>query len=150
MDIEAWLGGLGLGEYAPVFRDNDIDLEVLSKLTAGDLTALGVTSIGHRRKLLTAIACFAEITTLPRVAALLPAASNSRAERRQLTVMFVDLVGSTELSQRLDPEDTREVIFAYPRARCPSRIDRTQPHCFVEVVATSGRLECAFTQPLPV
>ena len=113
MDIGAWLVDLGLGEYAPAFRDHDVDLEVLSKLTAEDLTALGVTSIGHRRKLLSAIASLTESTTLLRTAAPPPAASDSRAERRQLTVMFVDLVGSTELSQRLDPEDMREVIRAY-------------------------------------
>ncbi|MGX5825866.1 ATP-binding protein [Mesorhizobium sp. 43Arga] len=116
MDIEAWLEDLGLGKYAPVFRDNDVDIEVLSKLTAEDLTALGVTSIGHRRKLLSGIAALVESTTLLTTAAPLPAASDSRAERRQLTVMFVDLAGSTELSQRLDPEDTREVILAYQQA----------------------------------
>ena len=116
MDIGAWLVDLGLGEYAAVFRDNDVDLEVLSKLTAEDLTALGVTSIGHRRKLLSGIASLVESSTPPRTAAPPPAASDSRAERRQLTVMFVDLVGSTELSQRLDPEDMREVILAYQQA----------------------------------
>ena len=60
MDIAAWLTGLGLGEYAAAFRDNDIDVEVLPKLTAEDLTAIGVRSIGHRRKLLSAIAALAE------------------------------------------------------------------------------------------
>lgn len=116
MDIEAWLVDLGLGKYAPVFRDNDVDLEVLSKLNAEDLTALGVTSIGHRRKLLSAIASLGDGRSLPRTASQSPAASDSRAERRQLSVMFVDLAGSTELSQRLDPEDTREVILAYQQA----------------------------------
>jgi hypothetical protein len=103
MDIEAWLQGLGLERYVPAFRDNDIDSEVLPSLTAEDLVGLGVTSIGHRRKLLEAIAALrAEAATpLPAVTAG-PAAA---AERRQVTVMFCDLVGSTALSRRLDPED---------------------------------------------
>jgi class 3 adenylate cyclase len=117
MDVVAWLRGLGLERYAPAFRDNDIDAEVLPELTAEDLIGLGVTSIGHRRKLLAAIAALgAEIpiavaTTPPR-----DAPGQADAERRQLTVMFCDLVGSTELSARLDPEDLREVIAAYHHA----------------------------------
>ncbi|TPM29184.1 adenylate/guanylate cyclase domain-containing protein [Mesorhizobium sp. B2-3-5] len=113
MDIRAWLVSLGLGEYADAFGSQDIDEEVLPSLTADDLTALGVTSIGHRRKLLSAIAALAESPTRPTTAQPPPASSDSRAERRQLTVMFVDLVGSTELAQALDPEDMREVILAY-------------------------------------
>jgi class 3 adenylate cyclase len=116
VDIGAWLVSLGLGEYASAFRDHDVDVEVLSQLTAEDLTALGVTSIGHRRRLLSAIASLADSSTLPRTVAPPPSALDSRAERRQLTVMFVDLVGSTELAQSLDPEDTREVILAYQQA----------------------------------
>jgi class 3 adenylate cyclase/predicted ATPase len=102
VDIAAWLRTLGLERYQAAFRDNDIDLEVLPNLTADDLIGLGVTSIGHRRKLLKAIA------ERP------PAAP--AAERRQLTVMFCDLVGSTELAARLDPEDLREIIAGYHRA----------------------------------
>ncbi len=116
MDIGAWLASIGLREYAPVFRDNNVDLEVLSQLTAEDLTALGVTSIGHRRKLLSAIASLAGCSTLPSDSCAIARGFDSRAERRQLTVMFVDLVGSTELAQKLDPEDTREVIRAYQQA----------------------------------
>jgi class 3 adenylate cyclase len=115
MDIAAWLRGLGLEQYAPAFRDNDVDGEVLPELTADDLISMGVTSVGHRRKLLAAIAALR--SDAPPVAArIAPAAAVSAdAERRQLTVMFCDLVGSTALAARLDPEDLREVIAAYHR-----------------------------------
>ena len=109
MDVAAWLRGLGLERYERAFRDNDVDAEVLSELTADDLVGLGVSSIGHRRKLLAAIAA------LGPGAPLAPVPIRTDAERRQLTVMFCDLVGSTELSARLDPEDLREVIAAYHR-----------------------------------
>jgi class 3 adenylate cyclase len=116
MDVVAWLRGLGLEQYAPAFRDNDVDGEVLSALTSEDLISIGVTSVGHRRKLLAAIASLgaappgATVMEAPR-----DAPAPAHAERRQLTVMFCDLVGSTELSARLDPEDLREVIAAYHR-----------------------------------
>jgi class 3 adenylate cyclase/predicted ATPase len=117
MDVAAWLQDLGLERYVPAFRDNDIDAEVLLKLTADDLISIGVTSVGHRRKLLDAIASLgmdvpAAVVTVPAPGA--PA--QAEAERRQLTVMFCDLAGSTGLSARLDPEDLREVIGAYHRA----------------------------------
>jgi class 3 adenylate cyclase/predicted ATPase len=117
MDVAEWLRGLGLQQYVPAFRDNDIDGEVLCGLTADDLRELGVASIGHRRRLLDAIARLvdgqpsAEAPPAPSAAAV-----SSDAERRQLTVMFCDLVGSTGLSARLDPEDLREIIAAYHRA----------------------------------
>jgi len=113
MDVAAWLRGLGLERYEAAFRDNEIDFEALPKLTADDLKDLGVVLGSHRRRLLDAIAA---------VAAEAPAASSldapvrADAERRQLTVTFCDLVGSTALSARLDPEDLREVIAAYHRA----------------------------------
>ena len=117
MDVAAWLRGLGLEQYVPAFRANDVDGEVLPELTADDLIGLGVTSIGHRRKLLAAIASLdAVLLGATVVAAPRDAATPADAERRQLTVMFCDLVGSTELSSRLDPEDLREVIAAYHRA----------------------------------
>ena len=130
MDIASWLTSLGLGEYAPAFRDNHIDSEVLPSLRVEDLAALGITSVGHRRKLLNAIAALAgkpgELPTADDAATAsaeqrspswpVAATAAPRAERRQLTVMFVDLVSSTELSQRLDPEDMREVILAYQQA----------------------------------
>ena len=116
MDVAAWLQGLGLERYVPAFRDNEIDWEALPKLTAEDLKDLGVVLGGHRRKLLDAItALCAEVPTAG-TAASHDAPAPADAERRQLTVMFCDLVGSTELSSRLEPEDLREVISAYHRA----------------------------------
>ena len=110
MDIAGWLRGLGLEQYEQVFRSNDIDGAVLPSLTAEDLKDLSVASVGHRRRLLEAIAALSEGDA--------PVASvpiTTEAERRQLTVMFSDLVGSTELSTKLDPEDLREVVAAYHR-----------------------------------
>ena len=118
-DVNEWLSELGLSQYEPAFRENDIDAEVVIGLTADDLRELGVASIGHRRKLLDAIAALKGIATAaPANSAPTPVVADSPAvtpdaERRQLTVMFVDLVGSTELSARLDPEDMGSVIRAY-------------------------------------
>ena len=101
MDIEAWLQGLGLERYAPAFRDNEIDREVLPKLTSEDLREIGVAAVGHRRKLLDAIAALgASAPTGAVTAAVSGASASTDAERRQLTVMFCDLVGSTPLSAR--------------------------------------------------
>jgi class 3 adenylate cyclase/predicted ATPase len=113
MDIAEWLRVLGLDQYLPAFRANDIDGEVLRRLTAEDLRDLGVASIGHRRRLLDAITALgpADARAEP---TLVPAAT-AEAERRQLTVMFCDLVGSTPLSTRFDPEDLREIVGAYHR-----------------------------------
>src|SRR6266852_5516556 len=112
IEITDWLRRLGLEQYAPAFRDNAIDARVLPRLTAEDLKDLGVTLVGHRRRLLDAIAALGAEAP----AATVTAPTQADAERRQLTVMFCDLVGSTELSVRLDPEDLREVIAAYHRA----------------------------------
>src|SRR5215468_400244 len=111
MDIEAWLQGLGLKRYVPAFRDNEIDWEVLPRLTSDDLREIGVAAIGHRRKMLDAITALADERPTPSAVA-----TSSEAERRQLTVMFCDLVGSPALSARLDPEDLRELYAAYHRA----------------------------------
>ena len=115
MDVAAWLRGLGLGRYEQAFQDNEIDWEALSRLTAEDLKDLGVVLGSHRRKLLEAIGALGSPLPNPP-----PLAGEGRvgaeAERRQLTVMFCDLVGSTALSARLDPEDLRDVIAAYHRA----------------------------------
>jgi class 3 adenylate cyclase/predicted ATPase len=148
MDVADWLRKLGLEQYEPAFRANEIDASVLPSLTAQDLKDLGVSLVGHRRRLLDAIAALraaeAPLTPGPPIA---PAGGSplpfppplgphpslprlrgrvgegaaegrvgAEAERRQLTVMFCDLVGSTGLSSRLDPEDLREVIGAYHRA----------------------------------
>jgi class 3 adenylate cyclase len=112
MDVAAWLRRLGLEQYAPAFRDNDIDEAILRRLTAEDLRELGIASIGHRRRLLDAIAALDGDGAPPPAEA--PAAP-ALAERRQLSVMFCDLVGSTALSARFDPEDLREVIGLYHR-----------------------------------
>ncbi len=117
MDIAAWLGSLGLERYEPAFRENEIDLDLLPELTETHLVALGLP-LGPRLRLLKAIAALRE-GALPPPAAEQPtetvSVSLSEAERRQLTVMFCDLIGSTALSARLDPEDLRAVIGAYHR-----------------------------------
>jgi class 3 adenylate cyclase/predicted ATPase len=110
VDIAAWLRGLGLQQYEQTFRANEIDARVLRRLTAEDLKDLGVNLVGHRRRLIDAIAALGTEE---------PTAADERApaaaERRQLTVMFCDLVGSTALSVRRDPEDLRDLIGAYHR-----------------------------------
>jgi class 3 adenylate cyclase len=118
MDIGGWLRGLGLERYEQAFRENEIDLRVLPELTAEDLKELGVAAIGHRRLLLKAIADLAAgagRAAAEDVPAESPANAPAEAERRQLTVMFCDLVGSTPLSARLDPEDLRGIIGSYHR-----------------------------------
>jgi class 3 adenylate cyclase/tetratricopeptide (TPR) repeat protein len=116
VDIAAWLHGLGLEQYEPAFRANEIDARILPSLTAEDLKDLGVSLVGHRRRLLDAIAALGAEPPAAVRAAFPDAPVRADAERRQLTVMFCDLVGSTELAARLDPEDLREVISAYHRA----------------------------------
>jgi class 3 adenylate cyclase len=116
MDVAAWLQDLGLERYVPAFRENEIDERVLPSLTAEDLKDLGITLVGHRRRLLDAIAALGAEVPATAAAASRDAPAQSDAERRQLTVMFCDMVGSTALAARLDPEDLREVIGAYHRA----------------------------------
>jgi class 3 adenylate cyclase len=122
MDVGGWLRSLGLDHYEPAFCENRIDGDILPRLTAEDLKDLGVALVGDRRRLLEAIASLRDAAALPAEASARPAAAapggggvslGSEAERRQLTVMFCDLVGSTSLSARLDPEDMREIIGAY-------------------------------------
>jgi class 3 adenylate cyclase len=109
MDVADWLRKLGLERYEPAFRANEIDWEALPKLTGEDLKDLGVVLGSHRRKLLEAIgALHGKADAAAEGTSAMPA-----AERRHLTVMFCDLVGSTALASRLDPEDLREVIGAY-------------------------------------
>jgi class 3 adenylate cyclase len=127
LDIGTWLHGLALEQYEPVFRDNAIDLETLPDLTETDLEKLGVL-LGHRKRIVRAIDDLRAATAPP--AALAPAGGSplphphaghgrvgagAEAERRQLTVMFCDLVGSTPLSTRFDPEDLREIVGVYHR-----------------------------------
>jgi class 3 adenylate cyclase len=125
MNVAARLQSLGLERYEPLFRDNEIDWEVLPKLTSEDLKEVGVIPIGHRRRLLDAIAVLRTglepaiepaANAQPSSPGTERAAVESSAERRQLTVMFCDLAGSTALSSRLDPEDLREVLGSYHAA----------------------------------
>src|SRR5262249_4158396 len=119
MDIVVWLRSLGLEQYEAVFRENEIDETVLPDLTEDHLREMGFP-LGARLKILKAIAALgkhAEATSPPADAATSPTVPGltpeDRAERGQVTVMFADLVGSTALSVRMDPEDLREVISAY-------------------------------------
>jgi class 3 adenylate cyclase len=128
LDIAAWLSELGLERYIQAFEANDIDAAVLRTLHVDDLRELGVTSLGHRKKLLEAIAALrepAKETTGREEAGT--AGATREAERRQLTVLFCDLVGSTELSARLDPEDMAAVIRAYHGA-CAAAVERWGGH----------------------
>jgi class 3 adenylate cyclase len=118
MDIVVWLRSLGLGKYEAAFRENEIDETILPNLTTEDLKDLGVSIVGHRRKILDAIAGLRTGVKTPSADAATTSTAptvspEDRAERRQVTVMFSDLVGSTALSARMDPEDLREVISAY-------------------------------------
>src|SRR5215469_775477 len=118
--IADWLEKLGLGQYAQRFAENDIDFDVLNDLTDQDLEKIGVTSLGHRRKLLRAIA---NLKGVEQITAAVGVAAAPRttprvvdtAERRQVTVMFSGIVGWTALSSRMDPEDLRELISAYQK-----------------------------------
>ncbi len=119
MDVAHWLRNLGLERYEAAFRENDVNAQLLPNLTADDLKELGVASVGHRRQLLEAIAAL-RIKDPPAVDPRRPASPagnigslETTAERRPLSVMFCDLIGSTALSARLDPEDLREVIRTY-------------------------------------
>ena len=122
MDILAWLRELGLERYEQAFQENEIAVDILPKLTADDLKDIGVTIVGHRRKLLEAIAALAKPALALQAgpsaapAEAPPTARPAAAERRQLTVMFVDLVGSTALSAALDPEEMGAAIRVYQNA----------------------------------
>ena len=123
MDVGDWLRSLGLGQYEAAFRENEIDAEILPELTDADLEKLGAP-LGHRKRLLKAIAGLSIPAGEPSASAA-PASGPKAdaAERRQLTVMFCDLVGSTALAARLDPEDMREIIGAYHKC-CASLMER--------------------------
>jgi class 3 adenylate cyclase/predicted ATPase len=118
--IADWLGKLGLRQYAQCFAENDIDFAILRDLTDQDLEKIGVLSLGHRRKILRAIAGLADLEQGSLASAITSAAPAApgpldSAERRQVTVMFSDLVGSTALSARMDPEDLRDLISTYQK-----------------------------------
>jgi class 3 adenylate cyclase/predicted ATPase len=118
MDVNEWLRGLGLGQYETNFRDNKIDRDVLPQLTADDLKDIGVAAVGDRRRLLAAIATLSDSTLSEDSNAAAPKAATAKspevsAERRPITVMFCDLVGSTSLAAKLDAEDWRNLVNAY-------------------------------------
>ena len=112
--ITDWLKQLGMSEYAERFVESDVDASVLRDLTDQDLKELGV-SLGHRRKILRAIAELSGVAPTRPQPALTELKPQDTAEREQVDGMFSDLVGSTALSARMDPEDLREVISAYQR-----------------------------------
>jgi class 3 adenylate cyclase/predicted ATPase len=120
MDLGDWLRSLGLGQYEASFRDNAVDDTILPALTAEDLKDLGVNLVGHRRKLLDAIAALrvhaSADSAVLKAHATIDKSHKIVAERRQVTVVFSDLVGSTALSAGMDPEDLREVISAYQKS----------------------------------
>ena len=117
MDVGGWLRGLGLGQYEEKFRDNKIDADLLPRLTVDDLKDIGVSVVGDRRRLLDAIAVIAGAgrpapSRFPTKSAPSKGPQAS-AERRPITVMFCDLVGSTSLAAKLDAEDWRNLVNAY-------------------------------------
>ena len=118
MDVGGWLRGLGLGQYEEKFRDNKIDADLLPRLTVDDLKDIGVSVVGDRRRLLDAIAVIAGASPPADVPASPTKSAPSKglqasAERRPITVMFCDLVGSTSLAAKLDAEDWRNLVNAY-------------------------------------
>ena len=125
--VTQWLEQLGLAQYSEVFEDNAVELDQLADLDHEILQAIGVRAAGHRMRILKAVAKLAEETTGARgtehPASVEPSTPSGEAERRQLTVMFCDLAGSTELSQQLDPEDLRDINRAYQDA-CKAAIER--------------------------
>jgi class 3 adenylate cyclase len=122
LNIADWLEGLGMAEYAERFAENRIDISVLPELSDQDLKELGVV-LGDRRKMLRAIRELVAVEPVEDQPAPEPAPKPDAAERRQLTVMFCDLVGSTAMSARLDLEDMREVIGSYHRC-CANCVER--------------------------
>jgi class 3 adenylate cyclase len=113
MDVGGWLRGLGLGQYEEKFRDNKIDADVLPRLTVDDLKDIGVSVVGDRRRLLDAIVVIAGAGPASPAKSTSSKGLQASAERRPITVMFCDLVGSTSLAARLDAEDWRNLVNAY-------------------------------------
>src|SRR5580698_7236564 len=113
MDVGGWLRGLALGQYEEQFRDNKIDADVLPRLTVDDLKDIGVSVVGDRRRLLDAIDAIAGAGPAPPRKSAPSKGLEASAERRPITVMFCDLVGSTSLAAKLDAEDWRNLVNAY-------------------------------------
>jgi class 3 adenylate cyclase/tetratricopeptide (TPR) repeat protein len=139
MDVERWLRDLGLPQYSEAFLSNDIDAEVLLELQDEELEKLGVKSLGHRKRLLKAIGALKEGAPSPAPAEAPPTTRPRDPERRHLTVMFCDLVGSTSLAEQLDPEDLRELIRAYQDA-CAGVVSRFEG--YVAEYVGDGLLIC--------
>jgi class 3 adenylate cyclase len=118
--LRVWLTRLGLEEYLPAFASNHVDLDVLPELCEDDLQQLGITSLGHRKRLLRAIAELrdngADVPDPSVSSAINANVPDNRPQRRQLTVLFCDLVGSTRLASKLDPEELRELMGRYRAA----------------------------------
>src|SRR6202046_917863 len=114
MDVGDWLRSLGLGQHEALFRENEVDVEVLPELTEADLEKIGVP-LGHRKRLLKAIASLGSTEPAPKppIATVLTEPKQDAAERRPITVIFCDLVGSTSLAAKLDPEDWRNLVGSY-------------------------------------
>ena len=116
--VRSWLEKIGLAQYADAFEANGIDTDLLTQIDDQVLKDIGVLSAGHRLRLRNAIAKLAPTSTTEGISEVSASPPPSEAERRQLTVMFCDLVGSTPLSTRFDPEDLRELIGVLsPRGR---------------------------------
>src|SRR6202045_4650177 len=113
MDVGGWLRGLGLGQYEEKFRDNKIDADLLPRLTGDDLKDIGVSVVGDRRRLFDAIAVIAGAGPASPTKSAPSKGLQASAERRPITVMFCDLVGSTTLAAKLDAEDWRTLVNAY-------------------------------------
>jgi class 3 adenylate cyclase len=111
-EVRKWLEAIDLAQYADAFEANDLDIDLLGQIDDQVLKDIGVSSAGHRLRIRNAIAKLGTQVKNESHAPL-TAAGETSAERRQVTVMFSDLVGSTALSGRMDPEDLREVISAY-------------------------------------
>jgi hypothetical protein len=117
-EIRAWLDGIGLAQYAGAFESNDIDMDLLGRVDDQTLKDIGVSSAGHRLRIRDAIATLTPLSPLGKNENALAAGTDkgpALAERRQVTVLFSDLVGSTALSARMDPEDLRDIISAYQK-----------------------------------
>ncbi len=137
-DIARWLEGLGLGQYAEVFAENRIDLDILPSLSDDDLRELGL-KLGDRRRVQRALEPPSSDQFEPAAPAPTKelATPGAEAERRQLTVMFCDLVGSTALSSQLDPEDMRDVIRSYQDA-CAGVVTRYEG--FAQTIGVIGAI----------
>ena len=138
-EIRKWLEAIGLGQYGDAFEANHIDMDLLQHVDDQTLKDIGIASAGHRLRIRSSIAKMGSVTkpevdATADVAAL--EATAASAERRQLTVMFCDLVGSTALSARLDPEDLRGIISAYHRC-CTELVERRPG--LVEELAPDGK-----------